>query len=288
MVVFPGGSASATVGAGGMRLGGAIVPSTAPTAVVPTLGDTVAPPTGPSTAGVFCGSGANFTAASTGLKVYGAAGNEVLAIARGTSGIESNQLIERLQFNGFSTDALSFQQQGNRLNVFEGSTLLARAPLQTDADGTLITTTDGTMQAKVSSAGMFLGGALVSSAGPGTVVPLQVDTTLKAPADRINVAITAAGTSNVAAGDVTVSLAEVNDSYFYTIAGFGAGDRIVGPAGLSPSLTNDDLGDGRVTMEYSTAGKLVTIVLTGLRPIDDAALFGAADLNTVFGAGTFG
>ena len=288
VVVFPGGSASATVGAGGMRLGGAIVPSTAPTAVVPTLGAAVAPPTEASTAGVFCGSGANFTAASSGLKVYGAAGNEVAAIARGTSGIESNQLIERLQFNGFATDALSFQQQGNRLLVFEGSTLLARTPLQTDADGTLITTTDGTIQAKVSSAGMFLGGALVSSAAPGKVVPLQVDTTLKAPADRINVAITAAGTYNAAAGDFTFSLAAVNDTYLYTIAGFGAGDRITGPAGMVASLDNASFDDGRIDLWFASTDNIVTIVLTGLSATVDTALFGPDNLNTVFGAGTLG
>lgn len=101
---------------------------------------------------------------------------------------EANQLIERLQFNGFPTAALSFQQQGNRLLVFEGSTLLGLTPLQGDADGTLITTTDGTMQAKVSSAGMFLGDTRVSSTTRSALVPLEVDSTLKAPPDRINVA----------------------------------------------------------------------------------------------------
>ena len=287
VVVFPGGSASATVVAGVMLLGGATVPPlTAPTAVVPTLGATITPPTGPSTAGVFLGSGANFTAASSGLKLYGAAGNEVVTIARGTSGIEANQLIERLQFNGFSTAALGFQQQGNRLLVFDGNTLLGRTPLQTDPDGTLITTTDGTMQAKVSSARMFLGGALVSSAAPGTVVPLDVDTTLRAPTSRINVDIAAAGSYNAAAGDFTFILRALNDSYAYTVNGFGTGDRIVGPAGLSPSLTNANLGDGRVDIEYSAPGKSVTITLTGLLPAQDALLFGAADLNSAFGAGT--
>ena len=287
VVVFPGGSASATVGAGGMRLGGAIVPSTAPTAVVPSLGAPVAPPTGASTAGVFCASGANFTAASSGLKVYGAAGTEVVTIARGTSGIEANQLIERLQFNGFSTAALSFQQQGNRLNVFEGSTLLARTPLQTDADGTLITTTAGTMQAKVSSAGMFLGGTRVSSTTPSVVVPREVDTTLKAPADRINVAITVAGTYNAAAGDVTFSLAAVNDSYAYSIAGFGAGDRIVGPTGVRPSVNNDSFEDGRIELLFADAGKIITLAMSGLSADADARLFAASDLDSVFGAGTF-
>jgi len=113
------------------------------------------------------------------------------------------------------------------------------------------------------------------------VVPLEVDTTFKVPASGINVAIAAAGTYNAAPSDVTFSLAKVNDFYLYTIAGFGAGDRIAGPAGPGPSLTHDDLGDGRVAMEYSAAGKLVTIAPTGPSSTDDAALFGAADLNTV-------
>ena len=193
-----------------------------------------------------------------------------------------------MQFNGFSTAALSFQQQGNRLLVFEGSTQLARSPLQGDADGTLITTTDGTMQAKVSSAGMFLGGTRVSSTAPSSVIPFEVDTTLKAPADRINVAITAAGTYNAAAADVTFSLASLNDSYLYTIAGFGAGDRITAPEGVLPSLDNENLTDGRVDLSFASGGKIVLVSLSGLTTVADSKLFSITDLNAVFGAATFG
>ncbi|NDD13910.1 MAG: hypothetical protein EB072_14990, partial [Betaproteobacteria bacterium] len=159
VLIFPGGSASAKVSAAGMSLGGATVSSSAPAAVSPTLGGYVAPPSGPSTAGVFLGQGANFTAASSGLKIYGTTNSETVALTRGVSDITMDQLVERVQFDGLATSALKFQQQGISLLVFDGTTLLAKVPLQGDADGTLITTTTGTMQAKVSAAGMFLGGA---------------------------------------------------------------------------------------------------------------------------------
>ncbi|NDD14966.1 MAG: hypothetical protein EB072_20620, partial [Betaproteobacteria bacterium] len=286
VLVFPGGTASAKVSAAGMSLGGATVSASAPAAVSPTLSAYVAPPSGPSTAGVFLGQGANFTAASSGLKLYGAAGIEVVALSRGTSDIEVDQLVERLQFNGLSTAGLSFQQTGNRLLVFEGSNLLGRVPLQTDTDGTLITTTDGTMQAKVNAAGMRLGGTLVSSAAPSAVVPLEVDATLKAPSDRVNVLITGAGSFNASTGDITFNLASITSTYSYAITGFGAGDSLVGPTGISPSITNDSFADGVIELGFASSGNLVKITLTGLTASQDGAIFGASDINTVFGAGT--
>ena len=189
VLVFPGGSASAKVSAAGMSVGGATVPSSAPAVISPTLGAFVAPPSGPSAAGVFLGRDAGFTAASSGLKLYGAAGSEVVALSRGTAGIELDQAVDRVQFNGLATSALRFQQQGIGLVVYDATTLLARVPIQADADGTLITTTDGTMQAKVSAAGMFLGGTRVSSAGPDVVLPRDVDSVLKVSSSDINIAM---------------------------------------------------------------------------------------------------
>jgi|EndMetStandDraft_3_1072993.scaffolds.fasta_scaffold29464_2 hypothetical protein len=83
-------------------------------------------------------------------------------------------------------------------------------------------------------------------------------------------------------------------NYTYTINGFdalnvaqGVGDHIVSPAGVPVSLNNSSFTDGSVTLEYAQGGQVATIVITGLTNAQDAALFQPADLNTVFGAGTF-
>jgi len=288
VLVFPGGTASATVSASGMRIGGVLVSPTAPTSVSPPLGAYVTPPTGPSGAGVFLGQGANFAAASTGLSLYGAAGNESVSLARGVSGLELDQLVERVQFDGLATAGLRFQQQGIGLLVYEGTTLLARVPLQNDADGTLITTADGTMQAKVSAAGMRLGGTLVSPTAPGAVVPTQVDTSLKAPSARLNTSIKGGGTSNAATGDTTFTIAPITSSYTYTITGFGAGDRIVSPLGTPVSIADQSrFDDGSFSVQYASGGNIVKISLTGVDTYQDGRIFSVSDLNAVFGPGAF-
>jgi len=221
------------------------------------------------------------------LSLYGAIGIETVALKQGVSGIELDQAVERVQFDGLANAGLRFQQQGIGLLVYEGTTLLARVPLQNDADGTLITTADGTMQAKVSAAGMRLGGTLVSPTAPGAVVPTQVDTSLKAPSGRLNTSITGAGTSNAATGDTTFTLGPITSSYTHTIAGFGAGDKIVGPAGVLASVADQtSFTDGSLSLQYASGGNIVKITLTGLTAAQDGGVFGPSDLNTVFGAGT--
>ncbi|NDC10809.1 MAG: hypothetical protein EBZ75_16015, partial [Oxalobacteraceae bacterium] len=190
VLVFPSGSASAKVSAAGMTLGGATVSSTVPFAVSPSLGGYVAPPTAATNTGVFLGQNANFTAASAGLKLYGAAGGEVVALKRGVSDISVDQLVDRVQFDGLATAALRFQQQGINLLVYDESTLLAKIPLQSDVDGTLVTTTTGTVQAKVSATGMFLGGVRVSANEASSLVPADVDSSLKAAPGGIGPLIT--------------------------------------------------------------------------------------------------
>ena len=189
VLVFPGGTVSAKVSASGMRIGDVLVPSSAPTSILPTLSAYVTPPTGPSGAGVFLSQGASFVAASSGLSLYGAIGIETVSLKQGVSGIELDQAVERVQFDGLGTAGLRFQQQGIGLLVYNGATLLARVPLQNDADGTLITTTDGTMQAKVSAAGMRLGGALVSQTVPTNLIPVEVVDTQKASFDVVRVTL---------------------------------------------------------------------------------------------------
>ena len=291
-LIFPGGyrggAALAKVGPSGMRLGSVEVPPFEPGFIPPVLGAYVPPPDGSSSASVFLGQGANFEVANGGLRFFGAAGNEVVVLSRGVSEINVDQSVERVQFNGLATSALKFQQQGIGLLVYEGTSLLARVPVQVDVDGTLVTTTNGTMKAKVSAAGMFLGGALVSSAAAGTVIPVEVDNALRAPSDRVNVSVTGAGNFNAATGDLTFNLATITSGYNYAIAGFNAGDRIVSPLGTLVTIADQtSFSDGTVSLQYKSGDNIAKITLTGLTTAQDSLIFGVNDLNTVFGAGSF-
>lgn len=103
-----------------------------------------------------------------------------------------------------------------------------------------------------------------------------------------NAAITvnAAG-ANPDADNVNTTYTVQLGNYTYTITGFDPGDKIVSPAGVPVSLNNSSFADGQVTLEYAQGGQVANVTLTGLTGAQDAQLFGTADLNTVFGAGTF-
>ena len=83
---------------------------------------------------------------------------------------------------------------------------------------------------------------------------------------------------------MTYTLAMGN--YAYSISGFGPGDKIVSPAGVTPTLENGSYTDGSVMIQAASAGQTVQITLTGLTSAQDLALNSVLDLNTVFGAGT--
>ena len=100
------------------------------------------------------------------------------------------------------------------------------------------------------------------------------------------VTVNAAGTlTATAAVDVyTVALG----NYSATINSFARGDKIVAPAGVTATLSNNSFTDGQASLQYASAGQVALITLTGLTNAQDASLFQATDFNsaTVFGAGT--
>jgi Ca2+-binding RTX toxin-like protein len=101
-------------------------------------------------------------------------------------------------------------------------------------------------------------------------------------------AISAAGFRQESASTNTrFTVAAVTTSYSYEIVGFGAGDQIVSPAGAAVSLLNTSFSDTTATLQYASGANIVTIRLTGLTTAQDQALSTPANLNQVFGAGTF-
>lgn len=114
----------------------------------------------------------NISGLTFGGGVFGSNGNEIVTYNSGVTGVNVDQNVEQVRL----ADALSsytFQQQGNQLLIRSSgsTTIVATVTLQNDADGTLITFSNGTAQAKVSSAGLTLGGTTVPSSGAAAITP---------------------------------------------------------------------------------------------------------------------
>lgn len=114
------------------------------------------------------------TGLTFGGRVFGTAGQESVTYASTATGIVVDQNVDRVGFVEDSS-AFTFQQQGNQLVVFRGTNEAARIALQGDANGTAIAFSRGIYEAKVSSAGMTLGGITVSADAPKAIdLPPQV------------------------------------------------------------------------------------------------------------------
>ena len=108
-----------------------------------------------------------FTVSNSSVSVYGATGTEVVTMSSSASGVVFDQNIERIIFAN-PRSSYTFQQAGNQLLVYSGATLLSRTPLQDDSDGTQFTFADGTVDGKISSSGMTLGGVSLGAAADAT------------------------------------------------------------------------------------------------------------------------
>ena len=156
-----------------LSLGGTTLSYSSPSVVFPaTQTSTVEPfASATSTARIFMGNNDIFTVANNGVKVYGGSGMEVVTITDGIHGIIFDQNIEELIFGG-SRSNYRFQQTGNLINIynFDGTTLLAKGPVQGDADGTLLTFSNGTNSALIVNGGvMQLGVAAISTGNPAVI-----------------------------------------------------------------------------------------------------------------------
>src|SRR5574343_189518 len=108
-----------------------------------------------------------FTVSNSSVSVYGATGTEVVTMSSSASGVVFDQNIERIIFAN-TRSSYTFQQAGNQLLVYSGATLLSRTPLQDDSNGTQFTFADGTVDGKISSSGMTLGGVSLGAAADAT------------------------------------------------------------------------------------------------------------------------
>jgi methionine-rich copper-binding protein CopC len=270
---FSNGVASATIQSGGvMLLGGATVNASAATLLTPTLTISPAPSAGLTKAKVYMGVDDIFTVSSSGTTLYGNSGTDTITIAAGTTNVSLDQNVERINFSGASS-SYTFKQTGNKINIYDaaGTTLLASTPVQGDADGTVLSFSNVTASATIQTGGVMKLGTATVSATAATSISL-------------NTVVAVSGTGSAASGDITFNVAIGN--YSYSISEFCAGDKIIGPAGNAGTVVNSSFTDGNATVKYALAGQVAQITLTGLTNAQDGSLFGLADLNTLFGAGT--
>ena len=105
-------------------------------------------------------------------------------------------------------------------------------------------------------------------------------------AGAASVYVTAAGSVTDAVSAVNTTYTFKAGNYTYSIAGFGPGDKLVFPAGQTPTVINNDFTDGAVDVQWASGGNIIVVHLTGLTNTQDGAIYSISGLNKVFGAGS--
>ena len=122
---------------------------------------------------VYMGAGGDiFTVGNSGTTVYGNTGIDTVTIADGVTSVTLDQNIEQINFTGIP-DNYTFRQTGNLINVYDSTTgtLIVKAPVQGDTDGTVLGFNGGTASVLLNGGVMRLGGAIVSSGAAGVIEP---------------------------------------------------------------------------------------------------------------------
>jgi len=101
---------------------------------------------------VFLGVDDRFTISNSGTSIYGGTGYDIVTIVSGANNVVIDQNVEQINFPGASSSYI-FNQTGNLINIYDaaGTTLLAKAPVQGDSDGTILSFSDRLISAQMSS-----------------------------------------------------------------------------------------------------------------------------------------
>lgn len=222
---------------------------------------------------VYLESGDSFTISNNNTSVYGAGGTEVLTIASGVTGLTFDSNCERVALAGASS-AYSYQQQGVNMVVYSGSTVVATIPLQTDTDGTQVTFTNGTVNAKIASGVMTFGGTTVvagtSSSTATTLTASTIDTATTSSSSSSGSSSTATAYTFTTGVDV-LSGSTGNDTYSGLFAAANAtvtaADEMAGGSGT------DTFNLKNTNSTALSAANLPT--MSGVEVIDVSLLSGA-------------
>ncbi len=208
-----------------------------------------------------------FTVSNNGVSVYGAEGTQSV-VDSGATGLVIDQNVESLLLTGALTD-YTFQQAGNQIQVRDaaGTTVLATIAVQGDDNGTQLTFSNGTANARLIAGVMTLGGATISALAP-----------VVAPTATIDPTVTSTGsiggqTYTLTAGIDTIVAGAGNDTFVGTLDNSGA------TAATLSTLDSLDGGAGVNTLNVSDLDDLGSPLPPGLvlRNIQTINLAAAAD-----------
>ena len=145
---------------------------------------TVTSPVLTTKASIYMGSTDMVTAANSGMTIYGNSGTEIVNfglynrtdhIVPFTGYINNITLDQNVdQVNLYLPSSMyQYQQAGNTIKVYDisGNTMIISAPVQGDANGTLLSFPDGTASVKLVAGVMTIGGAVISASTPSFVSP---------------------------------------------------------------------------------------------------------------------
>lgn len=231
------------------------------------------------------------------VDVFGATGTtEVVNVAPLANNVVADQNIERLTFTG-TIASYQFQQFGNAIKVYSvtptTTTLVATIPLQIDADGTRLTFSDGTVDAKLDTTGatpvIKFGGTLVNDSAPTTVVPAVVDTTLTTSGSNIGQTLQLTEGMDTINLTASASIDTVKGLIDETAPTFSTGDTIDGNGLTIVRLADDDSTGlhGAAFVEMSGINEIQILAAKSGTLTMDASTYGT-DISKISTSGVDG
>lgn len=212
------------------------------------------------------------TISNQGVDVFGSTGEEIATLGKSAKNVSFDQNVESLKFLQNLSD-YKFAQAGNAVKIYDaaGTNEIAILPVQDEGSKLMFNDTNTDVTLSFSSKGLeiYLNDAKL------TTMPSAI---VSSNGNNIN----AAGVSNASGGDKKFFVSLGN--YTHEIKNFQAGDSILFPSGQTPSLNNDNLKDGKVSLQYASNGQIAVIELTGLS--NDASIGGLTSFKNVFGIGS--
>ncbi len=215
---------------------------------------------------IFLDPADSITISNNNVSVFGSTGTESITIAAGVTGTILDQNTEKVLLSG-SVSSFKFVQAGNQIKVYatDGTTLVATVPVQGDADGTALTFTDGTAQAKLTSGVMTLGGTTVGATA-AVVTPTTIDTTVKTPSTTTTPTFSvAAGATSVTEGGnatftVTLSAAQgTATTVNYALA--GTGGAVLGTDTGTAVVSGTNVTSTATTLTFAAGATTATITV---------------------------
>jgi len=284
-LVFADGGVDAIYNAGILGVGGVTITGTAG-AITPAASEidtTVTTQAGvaahtPLSSKIFLESGDMYREINDGATVYGVAGDstDCVIIESGARGVSFNANLDRIDFTGSLTDFTFRSGFGANMEVYaaDGTTLLAKIPLQTDADGTQLVFSNGGVDAVYSAGAIGVGGvALTGTARTISPAASEINTDITTGNRATTITVSAADNGNTYEALSTIKETfniGNNASYHYSISGFELGVDVINiPSGTT--IDNTAM-DGNASLEWASGGVVVGVTLVGLTDAQDSQL----------------